>query len=79
MEIGTMDVLLRVVAIIIEVVILMVIIYSMFTGIWLTIFDLGIGQKYRKVITMALILVGCIVVVFFIAHLTAFYPDIRIE
>ena len=71
-----MDVLLRVIAIVIEVVILVAIICSLLAGVWLTIFDLGIGPKYKKVITMALVVAGCIVVVFFIAHLTAFYPTI---
>lgn len=71
-----MDVLLRVVAIVIEVLILTAIIYVLLTGAWLTIFDLGIGSKYKKVIATVLVLVGCIVVVFFIAHLTAFYPTI---
>lgn len=71
-----MDVLPRVVAIVIEVLILTAIIYVLLTGAWLTIFDLGIGSKYKKVIATVLVLVGCIVVVFFIAHLTAFYPTI---
>ena len=69
-----MDVLLRVIAIVIEVVIMAAIIYSLLAGARLTIFDLGIEPKYKKVITMALVVAGCIVVFFFIAHLTAFYP-----
>lgn len=71
-----MDVLVRVIAIVIEVVILTAIIYSLLAGVWLTIFDLGIGVKYKKVITMAMAVVGCIMVIFFIAHLTSFYPAI---
>ena len=71
-----MDLLLRVIAIVIELVILLAIIYSLFAGTWLAIFDLGTRPKYKKAITMALIVAGCIVVFFFIAHLTAFYPTI---
>ncbi len=71
-----MDILLRTIAIFIEVVLLAVIIYCLLNGVRLMAFDLGLGPKYKKVITMALVLAGCIVVVFFIAHLTLFYPTI---
>jgi len=71
-----MDVLIRTIAIFVEVLILAAIIYCLLTGVRLTIFDLGLGPKYRKVVTMALVVAGCIVVVFFIAHLTSFYPTI---
>ncbi len=71
-----MDVLLRAIAIFIEVVILAAIIYALAAGVRLTVFDLGLGPKYKKVVTMALVVAGCIVVVFFIAHLTSFYPTI---
>ena len=71
-----MDVLVRVIAIVIEVVILTAIIYSLLAGVWLAIFDLGIGVKYKKVISMTVVVVGCILVIFFIAHLTSFYPAI---
>ena len=69
-----MDILLRTIAIFIEVVILAAIMYCLLTGVRLTFFDLGLGAKYKKVIAMALVMAGCIIVVFFIAHLTLFYP-----
>ena len=69
-----MDILLRTIAIIVEVVILVAIAYSVLNGVRLTAFDLGIGPKYSKAIAMMLLTVGFIVVIFFIAHLTAFYP-----
>lgn len=69
-----MDMLIRTIAIIIEVAILSAIAYSVLNGVRLTAFSLGIGQKYGKAIAMALLAVGFIIVVFFIAHLTAFYP-----
>jgi len=71
-----MDTLLRTIAIIIELLILAAIAYSVFNGVRLTAFDLGIRSKYNKVIIMVLLAVGVIVMVFFIAHLTTFYPAI---
>ena len=71
-----MDVVLRTIAVIIEVIILMVISYAILYGVMLTAFDLGIGAKYKKVITMALLVVGTLVVVFFFAHLFTWYPTV---
>ncbi len=71
-----MDILFRTIAIIIEVVILTAIAYAVLNGVRLAIFDLGVGPKYSKAVTMALLVVGVIIVVFFIAHLTTFYPTI---
>ena len=71
-----MDTFLRIIAIIIEVLILGVIAYSVLNGVRLTIFDLGVGTKYGKAIAMALIVVGVIILIFFIAHLTTFYPPV---
>ncbi len=71
-----MDIILRAVAIFIEVVILMAMAYCVLNGVRLMAFDLGIGPKYRKAVAMVLLAVGIIVVVFFVAHLTTFYPVI---
>jgi len=71
-----MDIFLRTIAIIIEVLILAVIAYAVLNGVRLTAFDLGIGPKYSKAIAMVLLAVGFLIVVFFIAHLTTFYPAI---
>ncbi len=71
-----MDVVLRTVAIFIEVVLLVAIIYSMLNGARLTVFDMGVGPKYNKMVTTALMVIGVIIVTFFIAHLTTFYPAI---
>ena len=73
-----MDILLRVIAIFIEVSILAAVIYALLTGVRLTVFDLGLGPKYKKVVAMLLIVAGGMVVVFFISHLTSFYPAIRV-
>ena len=73
-----MDILLRAVAIFIEVSILASIIGVLLTGVRLTVFDLSLGPKYKKVVAMALVLAGGMLVVFFIAHLTSFYPTIQV-
>jgi hypothetical protein len=74
-----MEIFLRVRAISIEVVILAGIMYSLLRGVMLIIFDLGVGDKYRKMLTLLLGVIGLVSVVFFIAHLTAFYPAIGIK
>ena len=71
-----MDILIRTIAIIIEVVILVLIAYAVFNGVRLAALDIGIKPKYNKALVMALCAVGAIVVVFFIAHLTTFYPTV---
>jgi succinate dehydrogenase/fumarate reductase cytochrome b subunit len=71
-----MDIFLRTIAIIIEVLILTAITYALLNGVRLTASDLGIGPKYGKAVILALLAVGFIVVIFFIAHLTTFYPAI---
>ena len=71
-----MDMLLRTIAIIIEVLILAAITYAVLNGVRLAASDLGIGPKYGKAVTLALLAVGFIVVIFFIAHLTTFYPAV---
>lgn len=69
-----METLVRVVAIIIEVALLAAITGVVLYGVKLIIFDLGISLKYRKGVTMALVTVGILCVVFFISHLSTFYP-----
>ena len=71
-----MDIFLRTIAIFLEVVLLAAVAYAVLSGVRLTVFDLGIGPRYGRAVTMALIVVGSLVVVFFIAHLTSFYPTI---
>ncbi len=71
-----MDIFLRPIAIIVEVLILAVVAYSVLNGVRLAAFDLGIGPKYSKAVAMTLLAVGFIALIFFIAHLTAFYPAV---
>ncbi|MFC2005296.1 hypothetical protein ACFLUY_03630 [Chloroflexota bacterium] len=71
-----MDILVRTIAIIIEVLLLSAIAYSILNGIRLMVFDLGLGTRYSKVMAVMLTAVGVLIVVFFVAHLTTFYPGI---
>lgn len=66
--------MIRAIAIIIEVLILAAMMYVMLAGVRLIMFDLGLGRRYDKFIVTALLLVGAVSVVFFVAHLTSFYP-----
>jgi succinate dehydrogenase/fumarate reductase cytochrome b subunit len=69
-----MDIFLRTIAIIIEVLLLAAIAYAVLNGVRLAAMDLGIKAKYHRAVTLALLAVGVVVLVFFIAHLTTFYP-----
>ncbi len=67
---------MRPVAIIIEVLILIGMIYCIFLSIRLTILDIGFRSKYDRFIKWALGMVGVAVSAFLIAHLILFYPRI---
>ena len=69
---------LRPVAIIVEVIILMGVIYSLFLGVKLSAFDFGLEEKYQRFIDWVFMIVGCIALVFFVAHLFSFYPRISL-
>ena len=71
-----MDILFRAIAIIIELVILVALFYFILNGVRLILFDFGLRQKYARVVAVLFLAVGCIIAVFLISHLTAFYPVI---
>jgi hypothetical protein len=58
-----MDIFLRIIAIVVEVLILAALFF-------------GVKAKYNIIINLALITVGTIFIAFCIAHLTTFYPPI---
>jgi len=68
---------LRAIAIVIEVLILMGVIYCLFLAARLTILDVGFDSKYDRFVRWVLGIVGAVVSVFFIAHLTLFYPKLH--
>jgi Fe-S oxidoreductase/nitrate reductase gamma subunit len=66
--------LLRAMGIVFEVLILMAVIYSLFLGGRLAVFDLGLKPKYNRFIRWALTTIGVVISAFFVAHLVLFYP-----
>jgi hypothetical protein len=66
--------MLRVVAMIVEIVVLMGVIGSLFLGVKLTAFDFGVEEKYKKFLCWVFMIMGCLALVFFAAHLVTFYP-----
>jgi hypothetical protein len=67
---------LRAIAIVIEVLILMGVIYCLFLAARLTILDVGFQSKYDRFVKWALGIVGAMISAFFVAHLTLFYPKL---
>jgi hypothetical protein len=65
---------LRPVTIVVEIIILMGVIYSLFLGVKLSALDFGLGEKYQRFVDWVFMIVGCLALVFFVAHLFAFYP-----
>ena len=72
-----METLFRPIAILVELAILMGIIYSLFAGVKLALFDLGLNKKYDPFLKWVLMIMGCLVLAFFTAHLITFYPRIH--
>ena len=68
----------RPIAIAVEVIILMGVIYSLFLGVKLTAFDFGLEEKYKKFICWVFVIMGCLALVFFVAHLVTFYPRLSL-
>jgi hypothetical protein len=73
-----MENLLRPIAIIVEVIILMGVIYSLFLGVKFSALDFGLEEKYKRFICWVFMIMGCMALVFFVAHLFAFYPRLSI-
>jgi len=64
----------RVFGIIIELLILAGFAYCILRGVQLMVFQTGMGLKYQKMFSILLTVVGSLVVVFFISHLSSLYP-----
>ena len=65
---------LRPIAIVVEVIVLMGVVYSLLLGVKLSALDFGLEEKYQKFIDRVWVIVGSLALVFFVAHLVAFYP-----
>ena len=66
----------RTVAIIAEVILLMVVVGGLFSAVVLTTLDFGLDQKYKKFLGLVMTIIGGLALIFFVAHLVAFYPRI---
>jgi len=67
---------LRPIAVIVELAILTALTYCLFVGVEFTLFDLGFGKKYKTFVTWVMMIMGCLALIFFLAHLITFYPRI---
>ena len=65
----------RGIAIAIELLILAAVIFSLLWAVRLVLFDLWLGKRYKPMITLALSVVGGVLMMFLIAHLISFYPS----
>jgi len=73
-----MESALRPVAIAVEVIVLMGVIYSLFLGVKLAAIDFGLEEKFQTFIDWVFMIMGCLALVFFVAHLVTFYPHISL-
>ena len=69
-----MENFLRPVVILVEIIVLMGVVGSLFLGVKLTALDFGVEEKYQKFLSWVFMIMGCLALVFFIAHLVTFYP-----
>ena len=69
-----MDILVRTAAIVLEVLVLAGIVGCILWGVKLILAQFGVDSKYNRAILMALTVVGALLVIFYVTHLTAFYP-----
>ncbi len=73
-----MENIFRPIAIVVEVVILMAVVYSLFFAVKFSALDFGLEEKYKKFICWVFMIMGCLALVFFVAHLITFYPRLFI-
>ena len=66
----------RIFAVIAEVGVLMALAYSLFAAVLLAVVDLGVDQKYKTYLGLVMTIIGGLALIFFFAHLIAFYPRI---
>ncbi len=64
----------RDIAIGVELLILGAAVLSLLWAVRIMLFDLWLGPKYRPMVTIALTIVGGVLMVFLVAHLISFYP-----
>ena len=68
------EALVRGIAIFVKLIILLAMFYFILNGVRLILFDMGLTQKYSRIVILLLGVVGCLIVVFLTSHLITFYP-----
>ena len=68
--------LFRIIAVVVEVAILMVLVYALFSSVLSAVIDLGVDQKYKRYLSLVMTIIGGLALFFFFAHLITFYPRI---
>jgi hypothetical protein len=68
----------RPLAIAVEVIILMGVISSLFLAVKLSALDFGLEEKYQNFIDWVFMIMACLALVFFVAHLVTFYPRLSL-
>lgn len=63
-------------AIFVELVIIVVAMYSLFIGMNLGLVDLGLDRKYLIFLKIIAILMSCLILFFLVSHLITFYPSL---
>ena len=71
-----MDVFIRAIAIIIEVLIIGAIFYHILAGVRILLLEVGLNAKYSRIVTLGLLIVGVIFGTFLVSHLITFYPPV---
>ncbi|MCX5998770.1 MAG: hypothetical protein NTU41_04060 [Chloroflexi bacterium] len=66
----------RAFAIFLEMLVLGGIAFCSIRAVQLILRDVGIGPKYEKPVGIAMVFVFCVMVIFFITHLSSFYPTV---
>ena len=69
---------LRPTVMIVEIIVLMGVIWSLFLGVKLSALDFGLEEKYQNFIDWVFMIIGCLALVFFVAHLVTFYPRLSL-
>lgn len=64
----------RPLAIFVELILLVALMYSLFMGMNLGLADLGLNRKYVKFLKIIAVLMSCLILFFFVSHLVTFYP-----
>ena len=69
-----MDTFLRIIAVILELIVIGAIFYHILYGVKIILLDMGMKEKYSRIIDVALFAVGSLAVTFLASHLITFYP-----